>query len=100
MLKKYSSQVRLKLYITGTRSQTLCFDLLVHPPPAHTHTQFHYTETYIDDPENREWFERYRYDIPVIHLDGKFLMQHRVSEGQLRRALEKSRREKELAENS
>ena len=67
---------------------------------THTHTCTHSSTIHIDDPENREWFERYRYDIPVIHLDGKFLMQHRVSEGLLRRALEKSRREKGLPENS
>nr|XP_006626994.1 PREDICTED: glutaredoxin-like protein C5orf63 homolog [Lepisosteus oculatus]XP_015222941.1 PREDICTED: glutaredoxin-like protein C5orf63 homolog [Lepisosteus oculatus] len=29
-------------------------------------------------PENKVWFERYKYDIPVFHLNGQYLMMHRV----------------------
>ncbi|KAI3367360.1 hypothetical protein L3Q82_026169 [Scortum barcoo] len=29
-------------------------------------------------PENRVWFDRYRWDIPVFHLNGQFVMKHRV----------------------
>ncbi|XP_013877532.1 glutaredoxin-like protein C5orf63 homolog, partial [Austrofundulus limnaeus] len=29
-------------------------------------------------PENREWSDRYRWDIPVFHLDGQFVMKHKV----------------------
>ncbi|KGL82943.1 Glutaredoxin-like C5orf63, partial [Tinamus guttatus] len=29
-------------------------------------------------PENSSWYEKYKYDIPVFHLNGKFLMKHRV----------------------
>lgn len=29
-------------------------------------------------PENRTWFDRYRWDIPVFHLNGRFAMKHRV----------------------
>ena len=46
--------------------------------------QFFYEEKYIDIPENKEW---YRYHIPVIHLDGQFLMRHRVKERLLKEAL-------------
>jgi len=27
-------------------------------------------------PENKKWFDMYCYDIPVLHLNGSFLMQH------------------------
>ncbi|XP_048384102.1 glutaredoxin-like protein C5orf63 homolog isoform X1 [Stegostoma tigrinum] len=30
-------------------------------------------------PENSIWFERYKYDIPVFHLNGQFLMKHQVN---------------------
>merc|ERR1712142_494349 len=30
-------------------------------------------------PENKVWYERYKYDIPVFHLNGRFLMMHRVN---------------------
>ena len=49
--------------------------------------QFVYEEKHIDVPENKEWFEKYRYHIPVIHLDGQFLMKHRVNERLLKEAL-------------
>nr|XP_020477060.1 glutaredoxin-like protein C5orf63 homolog [Monopterus albus] len=29
-------------------------------------------------PENRMWLDRYRWDIPVFHLNGQFVMKHRV----------------------
>ncbi|XP_074851130.1 glutaredoxin-like protein C5orf63 homolog [Carettochelys insculpta] len=29
-------------------------------------------------PENSVWYDRYKYDIPVFHLNGQFLMKHRV----------------------
>ncbi|XP_030248111.1 glutaredoxin-like protein C5orf63 homolog [Sparus aurata] len=29
-------------------------------------------------PENSVWFDRYRWDIPVFHLNGQFVMKHRV----------------------
>ncbi|XP_053148216.1 glutaredoxin-like protein C5orf63 homolog [Hemicordylus capensis] len=30
-------------------------------------------------PANSVWYERYKYDIPVFHLNGQFLMKHRVN---------------------
>ncbi len=38
------------------------------------------TISYIDieEPENRDWWEKYKYDIPVFHLNGEFLMKHHV----------------------
>lgn len=53
--------------------------------------QFDYMEEYIDVPENKEWFQKYRYDIPVLHLNGNLLMMHRVDEDKLRAALKELR---------
>ncbi|XP_028411375.1 glutaredoxin-like protein C5orf63 homolog [Dendronephthya gigantea] len=39
--------------------------------------------------ENKAWFDRYKYDIPVFHLEGKYLMRHRVHQGLLRKKLNK-----------
>ena len=50
--------------------------------------QFIYEEEYIDLAENKEWFERYKYDIPVIHMNGDLLMMHRVDQDKLRTALD------------
>ncbi|CAN9501914.1 unnamed protein product [Ophioblennius macclurei] len=29
-------------------------------------------------PQNQQWYRRYRWDIPVFHLNGRFAMKHRV----------------------
>ena len=52
--------------------------------------QCHIEHVYIDKEENSAWFEKYRYDIPVIHLDGKFLMKHKVFTDALEEAIENS----------
>ena len=41
-------------------------------------SKFVYEEVYIDDPGNSEWNRKYRFDIPVIHVNGKLAMKHRV----------------------
>ena len=33
----------------------------------------------ITDEEHQEWFDRYKYDIPVLHLDGKYWIKHRIT---------------------
>ncbi|XP_063817470.1 glutaredoxin-like protein C5orf63 homolog [Pseudophryne corroboree] len=47
-------------------------------------------------PENAAWYNRYKYDIPVFHLDGQFLMMHRVNIKKLERHLGKLEQEDEL----
>ncbi|KAB5543604.1 hypothetical protein PHYPO_G00081160 [Pangasianodon hypophthalmus] len=44
-------------------------------------------------PENSVWFDRYKYDIPVFHLNGQFLMMHRVNTEVLEMRLAKSEKE-------
>lgn len=38
-------------------------------------------------PENSIWYDRYKYDIPVFHLNGQFLMMHRVNLKKLEKSL-------------
>lgn len=40
--------------------------------------QFVLQQVDISLPENRLWFDRYRWDIPVFHFNGRFVMKHRV----------------------
>ncbi|KAK3522163.1 hypothetical protein QTP70_026980 [Hemibagrus guttatus] len=44
-------------------------------------------------PENSVWYDRYKYDIPVFHLNGQFLMMHRVSIAVLEKRLAKAEKE-------
>lgn len=40
--------------------------------------QFVLQEVDITLPDNSAWYKRYKYDIPVFHLNGQFLMKHQV----------------------
>ncbi|XP_029423277.1 glutaredoxin-like protein C5orf63 homolog isoform X1 [Nannospalax galili] len=44
-------------------------------------------------PENSAWYERYKFDIPVFHLNGQFLMMHRVNTSKLEKQLMKHERQ-------
>ncbi|XP_071762582.2 glutaredoxin-like protein C5orf63 homolog isoform X1 [Centroberyx gerrardi] len=41
-------------------------------------------------PENKVWYDRYKHDIPVFHLNGQFLMKHRVNTVLLQEQLAKA----------
>ena len=51
--------------------------------------QYIFQQVDISLPENKVWYDRYKYDIPVFHLNGQFLMMHRVNTSVLERQLEK-----------
>ncbi|XP_016118518.1 glutaredoxin-like protein C5orf63 homolog [Sinocyclocheilus grahami] len=52
--------------------------------------RFELQEVDITRPENRVWFDRYHQHIPVFHLNGQFLMQHRVNAALLEQRLEEA----------
>ncbi|XP_037658029.1 glutaredoxin-like protein C5orf63 homolog isoform X2 [Choloepus didactylus] len=49
--------------------------------------EFILQEVDITLPENSAWYERYKFDIPVFHLNGQFLMMHRVNISKLEKQL-------------
>ncbi|XP_053502206.1 glutaredoxin-like protein C5orf63 homolog isoform X1 [Ictalurus furcatus] len=55
--------------------------------------RFMLQEVDITLPENSVWYDRYKYDIPVFHLNGQFLMMHRVNTAVLEKRLAKSEKE-------
>ncbi|XP_078070156.1 glutaredoxin-like protein C5orf63 homolog isoform X2 [Mustelus asterias] len=60
--------------------------------------RFALQEVDITVPENSVWYERYKYDIPVFHLNGQFLMMHKVNFKILEKRLTKL--EEELNQNT
>lgn len=40
--------------------------------------RLHLEKVDITKPENRKYFKEYRYDIPVLHINGEFLCMHRL----------------------
>lgn len=72
----FSPHVQLGLFglwytVTSPTSRALSLCLLVS-------LQFVLQLVDISLPENRTWFDRYRWDIPVFHLNGRFVMKHHV----------------------
>jgi len=51
--------------------------------------RFQLEEVDIKAKGNETWFDKYRYEIPVFHLNGSFLMKHRVNEELLDKELRK-----------
>ena len=33
----------------------------------------------ITDPDKRQWWDKYKYDIPVLHIDGLYWAKHRIT---------------------
>ncbi|XP_044146988.1 glutaredoxin-like protein C5orf63 homolog isoform X3 [Bufo gargarizans] len=56
-------------------------------------TKFVLEQVDITLPENTAWYDRYKHDIPVFHLNGQFLMMHRVNIKKLERYLSKLEQE-------
>lgn len=54
----------------------LCDELVAELQPF-MH-RLHFEKVDITRPEHREHFKRYKYDIPVLHLNGEFLCMHRL----------------------
>ena len=50
--------------------------------------QFEYEEVDISLDENAFWRSRYKYEIPVVHLNGKMLMKHWFDEDKMKSALD------------
>ena len=52
-----------------------------------TQIPFEFESVDITAPGNEEWFEAYRNNIPVVHLNGQEIFRHRVNERRLKELL-------------
>lgn len=41
----------------------------------------------ITDADKKDWWQRYKYDIPVLHIDGVYWAKHRISSEEARAAI-------------
>lgn len=71
----------------------MIFDHLTSFTPLVALVKFVLQEVDITLPENSVWYDRYKYDIPVFHLNGQFLMMHRVNIAVLEKRLAKAEKE-------
>lgn len=72
-------KVALKVTLFTKEGCTLCDkvkDVLVELRENYPHSL---SQVDITDREHADWFDRYKYDIPVLHLNGKYWIKHRLS---------------------
>ena len=66
---------------------TLCRSALFVVEKVRRTTPFELELIDISEPGQEKWFEAYKHDIPVLHLNGKEVFRHRVEERKLRALL-------------
>ncbi|CAJ1951924.1 unnamed protein product [Cylindrotheca closterium] len=44
----------------------------------------------ITDSEHKEWFDKYKYDIPVLHMETKFWIKHRMTLEEAREGIQEA----------
>ena len=69
-----------------TRPQCpLCTEARAVVDVVRARIDFTYEE--VDITQAPEWFQEYKWDIPVVHIDGEFAFKHRLDAAELERAL-------------
>ena len=66
---------------------SLCDDVVAVLEHAHRDLDFAFETVDIADTRNEEWCHRYKFDIPVVHLNGRYWAKHRLSDAALRTAV-------------
>ncbi|CAB4417431.1 DUF836-domain-containing protein [Rhizophagus irregularis] len=80
---------RILLTLFTSKSCSLCVnakDVIKH---VQKRIPFDFEQKDIKVPENLSWFEKYKYDIPVLHLNDQFILKHRVEQDELEKILRK-----------
>jgi len=63
---------------------TLCDSALFVIEKVRRSSPFELERVDISAPGQEKWFDAYKHDIPVVHLDGKEIFRHHVDEHKLR----------------
>ncbi|KAI8324203.1 DUF836-domain-containing protein [Martensiomyces pterosporus] len=71
------SRLMLTMF-THSRCQ-LCVNAKEALAQVRQQVPFEIEEVDIKKPGNEQWFEEYKYDVPVIHANNEFLLWHRVN---------------------
>ena len=86
-----SDQPKVRLFTKA--GCTLCDvakDVLASAAAAQPHTL---EAVDITDPEHAAWYDKYKYDIPVLHVDGKYWAKHRITADAATEALTAARKQ-------
>ncbi|CAG8488176.1 1076_t:CDS:2 [Scutellospora calospora] len=84
-----ASTHRMILTLFTSRSCSLCVDAKYAIDQVRSKIAFDLIQKDIKLSENLAWFHKYKYDIPVLHLNDKFLFKHKVKQDKLELVLKK-----------
>lgn len=76
MAQKNTIQQKPILTLFTKNPCPLCDELIAELTPFMDRLQLEKVD--ITSPENRKFYKQYRYDIPVLHINGEFLCMHRL----------------------
>lgn len=78
-VRPYSlKQRRLPVLTLYTKDPCPLCDIAKEEISIHQH-RYKFETVDITDQGNESWWDLYKYDIPVFHFEGKFLMKHRAN---------------------
>ncbi|KAK9763884.1 hypothetical protein K7432_009070 [Basidiobolus ranarum] len=83
------SSKRMLLTLFGSKGCDLCHEAKNTLLKVRKIYPFEFKEIDIQQPENRKKWEKYTFDIPVLHLNGEEIMMHSVDETKLTDTLKK-----------
>ncbi|KAG9292860.1 hypothetical protein G9A89_016222 [Geosiphon pyriformis] len=84
-----STSRRILLTLFTSKNCSLCDEAKESIGRVGKKIKFDLEQKDIYAPENQEWFRKYKFDIPVLHLNHQFLFQHRIKEETLEGTLKK-----------
>ncbi|KAI9228353.1 MAG: hypothetical protein DHS80DRAFT_30922 [Piptocephalis tieghemiana] len=76
-----NSTRRLTLTLYSSKTCSLCDTVKRTLGQVQKQVPFHLDQVDIHAPGNEQWL-KYAFDIPVLHVNGRFLLQHRIDDEQ------------------
>ncbi|ORX92432.1 glutaredoxin 2 [Basidiobolus meristosporus CBS 931.73] len=83
------SSKRLLLTLFGSKGCGLCHEAKESILNVRRAIPFEFQEVDIHQPEHKKRWEKYTFDIPVVHLNGEEILMHAVDETKLAEQLKK-----------
>ncbi|CAG8516899.1 10922_t:CDS:2 [Funneliformis caledonium] len=80
---------RILLTLFTSKSCSLCIDAKYTIEKVQKKIPCDFEQKDIKAPENSDWFEKYKHDIPVLHINNQFIFKHRIKQDELERVLNK-----------
>ncbi|CAG8670431.1 17950_t:CDS:2 [Dentiscutata erythropus] len=80
---------RIILTLFTSKSCSLCVDAKYTIDQVRKKIPFDFIQKDIKHSENSVWFHKYKYDIPILHLNDQFLFKHKVKQDKLELVLKK-----------